>query len=130
MSDGDATASYTVTVRESFIAQHTLTVPNPGPEGERHSHRFDAVVTFGGDSLNEFGYLIDIDHARSLLDAVVDSYRDRTLNNHLDGNPSCERLAKSIHEQITVALDAPMVETVDVTIHEDDTAVVSYIDDV
>ena len=117
---------YTVTVTESFVAQHFLTVPDPPPgEAELHSHTFRTEVTFRGPELGEYGYLLDIDLARAELDAVADSYRDSTLNDSLEGNPSVERLAAAIAAELS-EIDAPTVEEVSVTVHEDDVAAVSY----
>ena len=39
---------YTVSVMADFIAQHYLTVPDPGPEGEIHSHHYEAELTLEG----------------------------------------------------------------------------------
>lgn len=117
---------YSVTVTEAFVAQHYLTVPNPPPEeAELHSHAFEAEATFRGSELAEYGYLLDIDLARAELAAAVDAYRDETLNEHLEGNPSVERLAKALFEALA-DVDAPAAEELTVTLHEDDTALVSY----
>ncbi|MES3516301.1 MAG: 6-carboxytetrahydropterin synthase [Natronomonas sp.] len=117
---------YTVTVSEPFVAQHYLTVPDPGPEGELHSHRFEAEATFCGPELAEYGYLLDIDHAIEALEAVVETYRDETLNERLSGNPSAERLAEAIHADLAARVTAPAVESLSVTVREDETALVSY----
>lgn len=117
---------YSVTVSESFVAQHVLTVPNPPPEEATvHSHAFTAEITFRGADLGEYGYLLDIDAAREALADAVDRYRDETLNDHLSGNPSVERLANALHTQLA-AIDAPAVEELTVTVFEDDKARVSY----
>ncbi|MFT4881103.1 MAG: 6-pyruvoyltetrahydropterin/6-carboxytetrahydropterin synthase, partial [Salinirussus sp.] len=39
---------YTTTVRTDFVAQHYLTVPDPGPEGEPHSHHYEVELEFRG----------------------------------------------------------------------------------
>ncbi len=117
---------YSVTVTESFVAQHYLTVPNPpAEEAELHSHAFEAEVTFRGPELGEYGYLLDIDLARAELAAAVDTYRDETLNEHLEGNPSVERLARALFDALA-GIDAPAAAEVTVAVHEDDTALVSY----
>ena len=117
---------YAVTVSETFVAQHHLTVPDAGPEGVPHSHTFTVEATFGGPELGEYGYLLDIDDATAALSTTAARYRDVTLNDHLDGNPSCEHLAAAIHADLRVAVDAPAVEDLVVTVHEDDTATVTY----
>ena len=117
---------YSVTVTEAFVAQHYLTVPSPPPaEGELHSHAFEAEVTFRGPELGAYGYLLDIDLARDRLADAVETYRDETLNDHLEGNPSVERLARALFDRIA-GIDAPAVEELTVTVHEDDKALVSY----
>ena len=117
---------YSVTVSEPFIAQHILTVPDAPPEESTlHSHAFEAEVTFRGRELGEHGYLLDIDLAGDALAGVVDAYRDETLNDHLEGNPSAERLARRLFDDLAGTVDAPAVETLTVAVHEDDTAVVS-----
>ena len=117
---------YTVTVSEPFVAQHALTVPEAGPEGSLHSHRFVASVTFRGPELGEGAYLLDVDDASAALAGVVDRYRDETLNDSLEGNPSCEQLARALHTDVRRALEAPAVEELTVAIEEDGTAVVGY----
>lgn len=119
---------YTLTVTDSFVAQHFLTVPEPPPgEGELHSHTFGIEVTFHGSKLGEYGYLLDIDLARTELEATVERYRDTTLNDRLDGNPSVERLAKALWSDLA-AIEAPAVEELTVTVREDEVAAVSYTD--
>ncbi|WP_435157662.1 6-pyruvoyl trahydropterin synthase family protein [Haladaptatus sp. DFWS20] len=116
---------YEVTVSKTFVAQHYLTVPNPGPEGELHSHHYGAEVHLRGDSLNEFGYLVDIDAVRTSLDASISRYRDETLNDlpEFEGlNPSVEHFSRLFCEQVLDTLDAPEVGTIGVTLREDDDA--------
>lgn len=118
---------FTLTVTEPFLAQHFLTVPDPPPEeATLHSHAFEAEATFRGESLGEYGYLLDIDDARAGLEAVVDRYRDETLNDHLEGNPSAERLAMTLFFDLRESVDAPAVDELSVAVHEDDAAVVTY----
>ena len=62
---------YHLAVSREFVAQHYLTVPTPGPEGDIHSHQYTAEVRFGGTELNEYGYLVDIDHVESVLGEVT-----------------------------------------------------------
>ncbi|VTT88186.1 PTPS-like type 4 [Halorubrum sp. DM2] len=117
---------YELTVTESFVAQHFLTVPNPpADEATLHSHAFTAEATFSGPELGEYGYLLDIDLAREALRAAADRYRDETLNDRLDGNPSAERLARALFDALA-GVDAPAATELTVTVHEDDVARVSY----
>ena len=120
---------YTVSVRRPFIAQHFLTVPDPGPEGELHSHQFTAVVEFEGKSLNEYGYLVDIDAINAALDAIIDRYADTTLNDQpaFEGlNPSVEHFSRIVCEAIVDIAEPTVPDRVRVRLWEDDDAYASY----
>ena len=120
---------YSVTVSRDFVAQHFLTVPDPGPEGELHSHRFEAEVRLEGEELGEYGYLVDIDEARGALDALEDRYRDATLNDleEFDGlNPSVEHFARLFADRFLDRVDATVVDRIEVTMWEDEAAGASY----
>ncbi|WP_135826414.1 6-pyruvoyl trahydropterin synthase family protein [Halorussus ruber] len=120
---------YTVTVERAFVAQHFLTVPDPGPEGDLHSHHYTAKVQLAGEELNEYGYLADIDDLNERIDAAVDRYRDSTLNDlpEFEGlNPSLEHFARAFGQRFREGLDAPKVESVTVKLREDDVAWASH----
>ena len=120
---------YTVSVSRACIAQHYLTVPDPGPEGTLHSHRFDVEVSFRGPTLNEYGYLVDIDAVIDALETVVDGVRDRTLNDlpAFEGvNPSAERLAEHVGDRLLDRLDPKPASELAVRVREDDVAEVVH----
>jgi 6-pyruvoyltetrahydropterin/6-carboxytetrahydropterin synthase len=120
---------YTVTVVRPLIAQHFLTVPNPGPEGDLHSHHFRLEVELAGEELNEYDYLVDIDEVDAALDAIESRYSDETLNDlpEFEGyNPSVERFARVVHERISDEVTTEGVERLTVTMWEDDVANAAY----
>ena len=120
---------YSVTVERAFVAQHFLTVPNPGPEGDLHSHHYTAKVELAGEELNDYGYLADIDALNERIDTAVDRYRDETLNDlpeFADMNPSLEHFARIFGERFSEELDAPEVDSVTVKLREDDIAWASH----
>ncbi|WP_253736978.1 6-pyruvoyl trahydropterin synthase family protein [Halohasta salina] len=120
---------YTVSVRRPFIAQHFLTVPDPGPEGELHSHQFTAVVEFEGAELDEYGYLVDIDAINAALDDVVDTYADTTLNDQpaFEGlNPSVEHFSRIVCEHVVDHASPTNPDRIRIRIWEDDDAFASY----
>lgn len=120
---------YAVTVSEPFVAQHALTVPEPGAEGEWHSHRYEAEVRLRGESLDEHGYLVDIEEVRAALSAAVARYRDTTLNDlpEFEGrNPSAERLARQLCERFCDRVEPDGVERVALWLAEDDDDAVTY----
>ena len=120
---------YEVTVVRTFVAWHWLTVPDPGPEGERHSHTFTAEVTLRGPDLNEHGYLVDIDAVRAGLDRAVARYEDETMNDlpEFEGlNPSAERLARFLTERFDDATDLDDDVDCRLRLWEDEDAAVAY----
>jgi len=120
---------YSTTVSTDFVAQHYLTVPNPGPEGVPHSHHFEIEVTFRGPELNEYDYLVDIDDAEGALSEVADRYRDELLNDRpaFEGyNPSVERFARVVFERVADAVTDDTVTELAVTVWEDDAAAATY----
>lgn len=120
---------YSTTVLTDFVAQHYLTVPDAGPEGEPHSHHFEVEVTFRGKALNEYDYLVDIDDATAALDSLAQRYRDQLLNDlpEFDGyNPSVERFARVVFDRVTDAVTDDTVTEVAVTVWEDDEAAATY----
>ncbi|SFG09809.1 6-pyruvoyltetrahydropterin/6-carboxytetrahydropterin synthase [Halopelagius inordinatus] len=120
---------YSVAVTRSFVAQHYLTVPDPGPEGELHSHAFELEVSLSGSELGEYGYLVDIDEVKSGIDACLDYFRDATLNDlpEFEGqNPSVERFARAFCRAFVDECDTGTAERVELTLWEDDEAWASY----
>lgn len=120
---------YAVTVTRDLIVQHWLTVPDPGPEGELHSHPLTVEVRVEGETLGEYGYLVDIDDLKAVVDGLVDRYRDATLNDlpEFEGlNPSVEHFSRFFAERVADGIETDDVDAVEVRTWEDDTAAASY----
>ena len=118
---------YSVTVKRELIAQHFLVGGDFGRENERNSHLYRIEARYEGPSLDEHGFLVDIDAIDRILDAIVDRYRDRTLNDfaEFEGlNPSVEHFARLLSERLAVA--APNVDALEVAVWEDGVAGASY----
>ncbi|MEF8773643.1 MAG: 6-carboxytetrahydropterin synthase [Halobacteriales archaeon] len=114
-----------MSVTRDFVAQHYLTVPDPGPEGKVHSHHFTVELRFGGPSLGEYGYLVDIDDVEATLDRLENRYRDALLNDRPefgDRNPSVERFAGLIGDSVERGLEDPNPTRLAVRVWEDDDA--------
>jgi len=125
----EPTEPHRLTVRRAFIAQHYLTVPDPGPEGEVHSHEFTAAVEFAAPELGEYGYLVDIDEVEAVLDDLEDRYRDAVLNDlpeFAGENPSVERFAQHFGDRLADALSDPTPTRLTVRMWEDDLAWASH----
>ncbi len=120
---------YTVAVRRDFIAQHFLIGGDWGPENRKHSHHYVVEVQLSGPELDRHGYLVDIVDIEARLDALVQRYRDATLNDleEFAGlNPSIEHFARIFCTRFVDGLDAPTVQQVSVKIWENDIAWASY----
>jgi 6-pyruvoyltetrahydropterin/6-carboxytetrahydropterin synthase len=125
----DIDRPHELTVTRDFIAQHFLTVPDPGPEGEVHSHHFTIEARFAGPSLDEYGYLLDIDDVNSVLDDLEARYRDTLLNDlpEFNGkNPSVERFARLFGDRLETALEDTAATELAVCIWEDESAWASH----
>ena len=120
---------FAVTVVEDFVAQHYLIVPNPGPEGDPHSHHYEVELEFRGSELNQYDYLVDIDDVEAAIDGLLDRYEDTMLNDlpEFEGyNPSVERFAEVVWERVTRQVTDETIEEVAVTVWEDDEAYAAY----
>lgn len=120
---------YSLSVSRTFVARHFLTVPDPGPEGTVHSHVYTVEATFEGPSLNEYGYLLDIDDVEAGMDETVADFRDELLNDRPDlsgVNPSAEHLARVFGDELLERVDAGNATGLSVAVHEDDAARIEH----
>ena len=120
---------FRLSVSRDFVAQHFLTVPDPGPEGEVHSHHFEVAVRFAGPDLNEYGYLVDIDAVDAALDSLESRYRDALLNDlpeFEDANPSVERFARVFGDRFVERVPTDHPTRLTVRMWEDEDAWASH----
>jgi 6-pyruvoyltetrahydropterin/6-carboxytetrahydropterin synthase len=116
---------YTVAVARDFIAQHYLFGGDWGAENEWHSHHYRVEVQLAGATLDEHGYLVDIIDIERHLDALVDRYRGRTLNDlpEFEGlNPSIEHFARIFCQAISDRIQAPNLTAITVQMWENEIA--------
>ncbi|MGD2163375.1 MAG: 6-carboxytetrahydropterin synthase [Anaerolineales bacterium] len=120
---------YTLAISKSFTANHFLIGGDWGPENDLHSHDYRVEVRLLGEDLNMHGYLVDIVEFDSVLDALVEHYSGKTLNEQAefeDLNPSIEHFARIIAQTIGGHLQAPNLSSIEVLIWEDDIAWASF----
>lgn len=120
---------YTVAVKKNFSALHFLVVGDWGAENEKHTHHYEIEVLVEGKSLNEHGYLLDIDEIKSGLSRVTSYFRGKTLNDlpeFHEINPSIEHLARVIHGMLFGRISDPRIATTQVRVWEDADAWASY----
>lgn len=123
---------YSVAVRRNFIANHFLTGGDWGPENETHAHHYVVETRFDGSELDRHGYLVDICEIETALDALVELYRDMTLNGlaAFEGlNPSLEHFARIIWQSISEQLKSSNLKSITVKIWENDIAWAAYTKD-
>jgi 6-pyruvoyltetrahydropterin/6-carboxytetrahydropterin synthase len=120
---------YTVAVARDFLAQHYLFGGDWGAENEWHSHHYRVEVQLAGATLDEHGYLVDIVDIERHLEALVDRYRDRTLNDlpEFEGlNPSIEHFARMFCQAFSDRVQAPNLSAITIQIWENEIAWASY----
>jgi 6-pyruvoyltetrahydropterin/6-carboxytetrahydropterin synthase len=120
---------YSVAVRRDFIANHFLTGGDWGPENEIHAHHYVVETRFDGPQLDRHGHLLDICEIEAALDALVEQYRDKTLNRLavFEGlNPSLEHFARIIWQSIADQRQSSNLESMTVKIWENEIAWASY----
>ena len=120
---------YTVAVSRDFIALHYLIGGDWGSENTLHAHHYKVEVQLEGRTLDHHGYLVDIVDIEENLEALVTHYRDHTLNDleEFRGlNPSIEHFARIFCEAFSGRIAANNLESVSVTIWENDIAWARY----
>lgn len=120
---------YTVAVTRDFVAQHYLIGGDWGAENQRHSHHYRLELQLEGAELDQHGYLVDIVDIENNLDALVASYRDRTLNDlpEFAGlNPSIEHFSRICCTTLAAATQAANLAVITVKLWENEIAWASY----
>jgi 6-pyruvoyltetrahydropterin/6-carboxytetrahydropterin synthase len=107
---------YEVTIRKSFSAAHLLREIG-GKCEELHGHNFIVEVSAAADALNEDGLLV--------LDGLDHKYLNE-LECFKGINPSSERIARFLYEQIGEKAGQAKVPLTRVTVWESENARVSY----
>ncbi len=120
---------YTVAVKRDFVAQHFLIGGDWGPENQRHSHHYAVEVQFEGERLDPHGYLVDIVDIEKNLNALVEHYRDQTLNGlpEFAGlNPSIEHFARILCQSLAARIQAETLTALTVKVWENEIAWADY----
>lgn len=91
-------------VKKDFFARHHLPGPEWGDEQYTHTHQYIFELVIEGNSLDEHGFLIDIDLLHRDLEEIIAVFRDTEINELPDfhgGSPSLERFAQSLATRIS-----------------------------
>jgi 6-pyruvoyltetrahydropterin/6-carboxytetrahydropterin synthase len=127
---------YTVAVKRDFIAQHYLIGGDWRAENELHSHHYQLELQLEGSRLDRHGYLVDIVEIEHNLGALVDRYRDQTLNElpefgppEAGGqalNPSIEHFARILCQALAERIQATNLSALRVILWENEVAWAAY----
>ncbi len=120
---------YNLSIKEEFVAQHFLTVPDCGPENILHSHVYALEVLLQGAALDEYGYLVDIDLVKAAMGDMLSRFKDHTLNDDpafAGLNPSIEHFSRIVCNALKRALRKTNLTHLTVKIWEDQHCWASY----
>ncbi len=120
---------FEVFVRTHFSSAHYLR-NYPGRCEHLHGHNWEVEVAVVARDLNEIDVGIDFKDLKSLVSRVLDGLDHKNLNEHpafRDRNPSSERIAKYIFEEVGRELEGfTGVEVCRVTVCETPSSGVTY----
>lgn len=120
---------YTLAIRRQFIAQRLLAAVPAESEGNLRSHHYVAEFMIEGEDLDRNGYLVDFEDLQVQIDAVIDAFRDQTLDEHpaFDGlGPSIEQFSHVLCERLDDLLYAPNIAAISVKLWQDEVAWAAY----
>ena len=120
---------YTVAVKRDFVAQHYLVGGDWGQENDLHSHHYAIELQLEGTELDQHGYLVDIVDIETNLEALVDEYRDQTLNGlpAFEGlNPSIEHFSRILCLELDGRILSANITTLTVKLWENEIAWACY----
>ena len=123
---------YAIAVQRDFIANHFLTGGDWGPENETHAHHYVVEIRVSGRELDDNGYVVDICEIETVIEELVNRYRDQMLNRlaEFDGlNPSLEHFARIISDSISEKIHTRNLTALTVKIWENDIAWAAYTKD-
>jgi 6-pyruvoyltetrahydropterin/6-carboxytetrahydropterin synthase len=111
-----------------FDAAHALR-GYAGKCARLHGHGYRVQVCLQGDGLDELGMLVDFRLVKEACHQVVDELDHRCLNDVApfdEDNPTCENLARHLHERLADALNNARARVTAVTVWETPTSAVTY----
>jgi 6-pyruvoyltetrahydropterin/6-carboxytetrahydropterin synthase len=121
---------YDVTIRKSFSAAHILREIG-GKCEDLHGHNFIVEATVRGESLNGEDILIDFRDLKRWTNEILETLDHKYLNEievFKGMNPSSERIARYIHDQLAGKVEALGLKIARVTVWESENARVTYYD--
>ena len=118
---------YTVTIRKTFSAAHTITIG--GTKETMHGHNFAVEISLEAKELDGEGVVTDFREIKGRADALLREL-DHTYLNDLsafrDLPPTAENIARHIFDLMEGAYPPGRVRVADVTVWESETARARY----
>ena len=117
-------------IRTHFAAAHQLTMVSHKCEN-LHGHNWRVEVCVAGNELDAAGVLIDFGVLKSLVAEIMETLDHKFLNELacFNGNPSSERIAFHIADELQQKIDSDRIRVSRVTAWESDNASATYIPD-
>lgn len=107
---------FEVTIKQHFDAAHFLR--GYGGRCENlHGHRYEVAVSVVASELDDLGLALDFTELKSQLKGIISGFDHRCLNDlpeFTKANPSAENIARTIHDQLRIALPATRLRYVTV----------------
>jgi 6-pyruvoyltetrahydropterin/6-carboxytetrahydropterin synthase len=120
---------YELKVITRFAAAHRLTMVGAKCEN-LHGHNWKIEVVLAGDRLNAAGVLMDFGDIKALLREIIGRLDHQFLNelpSFAGGQPSSERIAAFVADQLRHALGAAPVRVRRVSAWESDDACATWV---
>jgi len=119
---------YEIVVEHTFAAAHALRNYHGKCENV-HGHNYRCQVTMEGEELDGIGLLVDFVELKRVVHTVLDRMDHQWLNEFppFDKlNPSAEKMAKYIYDEVSAGLAAKGARVSGVRLWETDTASATY----
>jgi 6-pyruvoyltetrahydropterin/6-carboxytetrahydropterin synthase len=120
---------YELKVITRFSAAHRLTMVGAKCEN-MHGHNWRIEVVLKGDRLNTAGVLMDFGEIKAHLRDIIGRLDHQFLNElpiFAGSQPSSERIAAYVADQLQIVIDAPGVRVSRVSAWESDDACATYL---
>ncbi|MCL2639905.1 MAG: 6-carboxytetrahydropterin synthase [Phycisphaerales bacterium] len=112
---------FAIEVASSFHASHALRLPTGNVE-DSHAHHFHVTVKLAAEQLDATETVIDFHIVERFLSDILAPWQNKNLNTfepfHSKYNPTAERIAQQIGEQLQAALAKHSVHLVEVRLTE------------
>lgn len=122
-------AMYMVAVKRDFDAQHFLIGGDWGPENELHEHHYQVELQLHGATLDQHGYLVDIVDIERHLDALIEHFRGKILNElvEFEGlNPSIEHFSRIMCMSLSGDITEANISRITIKLWENEIAWASF----